>query len=122
MENTTQQIATCPVCHQPVLPGAYFCSNCGKQLNEPPLSTTVQTQIGMYLLSIILPSICYLGIGHWKGVKYFKSKDKKAGTIGTIAIALLVVSTIVTFTLAYVWTTEAIQKATESLNQQLGAF
>ncbi len=83
----------CPQCHQPVLPEYYFCPNCGKNLEEKPLSTTVGAQIWLYTFSLILmPMTCYLIYSKWQGWKYFKSDDPKAKDIGLISIILLGVS------------------------------
>jgi len=54
MENIS---AVCPTCHQPVSPEDYFCPNCGKDLKAKPLSVSITTQIGIYLLSIFLPPL-----------------------------------------------------------------
>ena len=75
-------LRSCPQCHQPVLPTYYFCPNCGKSLHEPPLSTTVGAQTGLYALSIIMPMICFLAINQWRGMKYMKSADPQAKQIG----------------------------------------
>jgi hypothetical protein len=83
----------CPQCHQPVLPTYYFCPNCGKKLEDAPLSTSIGSQIWLYFFSlIIMPVTCYLIYTRWQGIKYFKSKDPKAHQMGLIAIILLVAS------------------------------
>ena len=92
----------CPKCHQPVLPTAYFCSNCGEKLSEPPLSTTMGAKAWIYASSIILPMLCFLTVKYWPGFKYARSNDPSAKRIGYIAIALMLISTIVTFWLAAV--------------------
>jgi hypothetical protein len=85
--------AICPQCHQPVLPEYYFCPNCGKKLEDAPLSTSIWAQIWLYTYSLILmPITCYLIYTRWQGVKYFKSKDPKAHQMGVIAIVLLIIS------------------------------
>ena len=117
---TTPVSNTCPVCHQSVLPQYYFCPNCGAKLNIAPLSTTLKTQIWIYFLSIILPMFCFLFIGKWPGNKYLKSSDPKAKEIGWFAWALLIISTIVTYWLIYIWTQHAVQSAQNSLNADFG--
>lgn len=112
---------TCPVCHQPVLASYFFCPNCGTKLQEPPLSTEPLTQLGLYAFSLILPIICYLLISKWQGLTYLRSKDEKARQVGAIACGLLVLSTALTFYYAYVWTQDAVQQATEQVNQDLSA-
>jgi len=111
--------STCPVCHQPVSPGQYFCSNCGAKVHEAPLSTTPLMQLGLYAFSIILPIICFLLITKWPGVTYVRSKDEKTRTVGMIACTLLLLSTIVTFYLAYVWTQDALQQSLNEVNAEM---
>jgi hypothetical protein len=107
---------TCPQCHQPVVPGAYYCSNCGKKLNDPPLSTSIGTQVWIYAFSIVLPVICFLAVGYWPAIKYVRAPEQKAKQIGYIAIGLMVLSTVVTFWYAYVWITQTIQSSLSSIN------
>jgi len=109
----------CAVCHQLLQPEYYFCPNCGTQVNAPPLSTDAGTQLWIYTHSIILPMILFLSITKWKGYKYFKSEDPKIKEVGAIAIVLLVLSTFISFYLAYVWTTETIQSSIDSINTDL---
>ena len=80
----------CSSCRQTVSPEFFFCPYCGKKLKENPLSTSVFVQLGIYLLSVFLPPL-----GLWPGVKYVRSEDKKAKTIGMTAIVLTIISTIV---------------------------
>ena len=128
-QNSTQQTnpvtpapvpSICSVCHQPILPQYYFCPNCGVKINSAPLSTTVNTQIGIYAFSLILPIICFIFITRWPGIKYFKSHDKKTKLIGGIALTLLILSTVVTIWFAYIWTQEAIQSSVSSINASMG--
>ena len=112
----------CPVCHQPVLPQHYFCPNCGAKIHEAPLSTTAGTQTWIYLFSVILPMICFLFVTRWPGVKYYKSDDPKAKLIGQVAWALLIISTIITIWLIYVWTTQMIQSSINSINTDFGGL
>ncbi len=80
-----------------VVPMYYtFCPNCGKSLNFKPLSTSTLSKIWIYTVSVLLPPL-----GFWPGVKYFKSGDPKAQRMGIIAIALTVISTIVTIWLTF---------------------
>lgn len=84
------------------MPTARYCSNCGKKLSDPPLSTSIETQVWIYGFSIILPIICFLAVSHWPGIKYARSSDGKRKQIGFIAIALMAIATILTFWLALV--------------------
>ena len=106
--------ALCPQCHQPTPPGAYFCPNCGKSLTEKPLSTDVFTQAWIYAFSIVLPIICFLAVSYWPGVKYLRSDNPEAKQIGIIAIALMIISTIITFWLGIVWIQQAVQSSVNS--------
>ncbi len=112
MEN---EPSLCPACHEPVLPTYYFCPNCGKNLREPPLSTSVSAQIGIYLLSIIMPAILFLAITHWSGVKYLKSQDPRARQIGIVAIILMTASTIALVWWGIVWYQQFMQSVAGGL-------
>jgi hypothetical protein len=105
----------CPQCHQSVQPEWYFCPNCGKRLSDPPLATDIGTQLWIYVFSAVLPIICYLAIGYWPGIKYARSQEPQARAIGWISIAIISISTIITFWLAIVWVNSAVQSATNSL-------
>jgi hypothetical protein len=112
----------CPVCHQPILSQYYFCPNCGTKLSRAPLSTTIGTQAWIYAFSIILPMICFIFVTRWPGIKYYKSEDPKAKRIGQIAWALLILSTIITIVLVYVWTQKMIQSSIDSINTDFGGL
>ena len=120
MDQNIENKNICETCHQPILPTYYFCPNCGTKINSAPLSTTVGKQFGIYLFSIILPSICFLFITRWPGLKYFRSSDPKAKIIGEIALTLLILSTIFTFWYAYSWTQHVVQSTIDSMNVDLG--
>lgn len=111
----------CPQCHRPTPPTANYCSNCGKKLNDPPLSTAIAAQVWIYAFSIFLPMICFLGVSRWPGVKYARSRDRKRKQIGFLAIALMAISTIVSYWLAFVWVNQLIQSLRNSLGN-LGGF
>ena len=109
----------CPVCHLAVKPEYYFCPNCGHELHKAPLSTTPLSQAWLYGLSIVLPSILFIAIRQWRGVEYLQSSDPKTKQIGQIAVVLLVLSTLLTFYLAYEWTVAAVQSSIESINADM---
>ncbi len=117
-----QPSPVCPVCHQPTLPEYYFCPNCGTKLAEAPLSVTVWSQTQLYTFSVILPLICFLTIGKWKGIKYLTSKDKEAHTVGIIACVLLILSTVITVWFTYVSVKKLIHISTEGVIQNLDAY
>lgn len=109
----------CPVCHQPIKPEYYFCPNCGTKLRQAPLSISPAAQAKIYFHSIILPWIIFITISKWKGTEYLKSKDTKEKQVGIIAISLLILSTIFTVWMAYVFTQEMIQSSVNSINTDL---
>lgn len=112
----------CPQCHQPVTPADYYCPNCGKKLSEPPLSTSIGTQAWIYIFSAVLPIICYLAISYWPAIKYFRSADPQAKQIGMIAIAILVISSVITFWLGIIWIQQTIQQSVNSVGNLGGGF
>ncbi len=112
----------CSYCHQPLLPQYYFCPNCGNKINSAPLSTTPLSQVGIYAFSIILPMILFIFITRWPGLKYMKSSDPKTKLIGQIAMALLIISTIVTIWLGVVLTQQMIQSSIDSINTDFGSM
>jgi hypothetical protein len=73
------------------------------------------SQVLLYGFSIILPIICYLAIGYWKGIKYLESKDAKAKQIGIIALVLLLLSSAITFWIGVVWIQDTVQSAMTSV-------
>lgn len=90
---TINKKSICPQCHQPVLPEYYFCPNCGKKLEEKPLSTGIWAQLWLYFFTlVIMPLTAYLAYRHWHGVEYFRSEDPKAKRVGLISILLLIIT------------------------------
>jgi hypothetical protein len=65
--------------------------------------------------------MCFIFVTKWPGVKYYKSPDEKAKQIGTIAWALIIISTIVTIWLGTVWTENFIQSQVTATNADLSA-
>lgn len=113
--------AICPVCHLPVQSEAYFCPNCGAKLREKPLSVSVATQAWIYALSIVMPMIAFLALHYWPGIKYVRSDDARAKQIGLIAIALIALSTIITYWLSIVWLQGFIQSSVNNVGN-LGGY
>ncbi len=115
----------CPVCHQSILPIYYFCPNCGTKLSSAPLSTSIMTQLGIYLFSIILPMIAFLLVMRWPGLKYSRSSDSKTKAIGIVAWILLIISTFAVIWLSW-WSYIALQQSIQSslniLNADFGSF
>ncbi len=75
----------------------------------------------LYAFSIVLPVICFLAVSYWQGIKYFRSDNPKAKQIGIIAIALMAISTIITFWIAIVWIQQVVQSSVNSVGN-LGGF
>jgi hypothetical protein len=118
----TQKVSTeeiCSMCHQPILPTYYFCPNCGNNLASPPLPTTVFAQTKLYLHSVVLPSICFITIGRWKGIQYVQASDQKTKTIGLIACVLIALSTLFTFWLVVSTTQKIVNTSIQSINTEL---
>jgi hypothetical protein len=111
MSAPAQAVPVCPQCHLPVRPEYYFCPNCGQKLSVPPLSTSVGAQILLYLFSAVLPWIAYLAITKWEGIKYMRSPNPQARTIGWIALAILIVSSIIAFWLTISWIDQSVNSA-----------
>src|SRR5581483_4383428 len=97
----------CPICHQTIQPGWYFCANCGRALQAKPPSTTWWSQLGIYALSLALPPL-----GLWPAFKYIRSHDNTARTVGWIAVGLTVVSVIASIYLFQ----QLMQQLTATLN------
>src|SRR5882724_10844548 len=81
----------CPVCHYQILSTYYFCPNCGKNFKPAMLSTSLEKQISVYLLSIFLPPF-----GLVPGIKYLRQADQKSKIVGTVALLLTGVSLLLT--------------------------
>jgi len=101
----------CSYCGATVPINYTFCPNCGKQLTYKPPSTTLWSQIWIYGVSVLLPPL-----GMWPGIKYFKSSDPKAQKMGMIAIALTVLSTIVTLWLTFAFVQSYINDINSALS------
>ena len=112
----------CSICHQPTLPTYYFCPNCGVALSSAPLSTSFGRQLWIYFFSLILPSLCFLFISKWPGVKYFRSNDRKAKIIGIIAWLLLLGSTVGTFWYVIYITRKIVNQTMESVHADMKDF
>jgi len=103
----------CPHCKASVDSQVFFCPNCGKKINEPPVKLTVAKQVGVYLVSILLPPL-----GLWPGFRYFKNKDPHVQLVGIIAIILTVMSTAVTIWYSIV----LVQNINKQINSQINQF
>jgi hypothetical protein len=101
----------CPFCHFTLNETFYFCPNCGKKINEPPI--TILKEISVYLISILLPPL-----GLWPGIKYLFSKNARTKRAGMIAIALTIISTVITL-----WLSVALfNNLSKSVNSQMNQY
>lgn len=115
-QETTDSVTTetkeiiCNICHTKNPSTFYFCPNCGRELQKKPLSTSIFKQLGIYLLSIALPPL-----GLWPGIKYLRGKTTAEKLIGTTAIILTLIVSVVT-----IWYTMILISDFQSiLNMQL---
>lgn len=116
-----QAVMICPVCHEPILPTYYFCPNCGAKLaGAKPLSTSLLTQLWIYLFSIILPAIAFLAIGYWPGIKYLQSPDWNRKQVGIVALILMLASTALLTWWGIVWFEGFVQSSTGGLMGGMG--
>ena len=101
----------CPFCHFTLNETFYFCPNCGKKISEPPITTV--KEIGVYLVSILLPPL-----GLWPGIKYLFSKNARTKRAGMIAIVLTIISTVITL-----WLSVALfNNLSKSVNSQMNQY
>lgn len=81
----------CKYCKTNITALDFFCPNCGKQLKTKPMPIGLGKQIGIYLLSFLLPPL-----GLWPAIKYLRQEDTGSKRIGIAAIVLTVISVIIT--------------------------
>lgn len=85
-----EQHLFCPYCKAEVDFQDTFCKQCGKNLKQKNLSTSLGTEITVYLVSFLLAPFGIV----W-GLKYFKENNPRArriawGSVIVTAIALLI--------------------------------
>lgn len=103
----------CPFCSSLIDSTAFFCPICGKNVKQKPFSTGILAQVGLYLVSVLLPPL-FIG---WT-IKYLKSTDAKTKQIGIISLVLTIVSLV-----AAVWFSISFTKTlTQQVNQQLNQY
>jgi len=103
-----EQILSCPVCHATLPPNSYYCFNCGKKLQDNPL--TLINKVKIYAISVLVPPF-----GLWYLYKYSKFNDAATKKVGKVAGIVTIISLIVT-----VWSVIALTKAlTIMVNRQL---
>jgi hypothetical protein len=67
----------CKYCHEAVTPEDYFCPHCGKKLKDKPPATTVQGQIKVYLITVLLWPFGLIYV--WRYLRQPEAKAKKIG-------------------------------------------
>lgn len=102
---------TCPKCGGVVAIAANFCPACGNLLKPSALATSFSKQLIIYLVSFFLPPF---GLG-W-AMKYLRSADPRARTIGIVSILLTVLSLLLTFWIA----SSLMNSYSQILNNSLG--
>lgn len=85
MEPNIQKL--CPKCKAEVSEDNYFCPNCGQVLKAKPSDTGIPKQILIYLVSFFLAPF---GLGYV--FTYIRQPDKKARTIGIVALILTILA------------------------------
>lgn len=107
----------CPACNFPVIPPFYFCPNCGKKLKDPPYKIEPLKILGLILLSVLLPPL-----GFWPGIKLLGNSDRRAQGIGILAIALTVISLVITVWYSIIFINAQVKSMQGQLNmyQNLG--
>jgi hypothetical protein len=100
----------CPICHTEVKESDYFCFNCGANLKPKPPSLDIQSQLTLYLKSVLIPP---LGI-YW-ALPYLKQSNPKSKAVGCVAIVI----TIVMLVLATIWVKQLTDNFNKQLNNQL---
>lgn len=76
-------------------------------------------QAKLYAHSIVLPMLCFITVNRWQGQKYLKNADPKAKQMGTVAWALLTLSTFLTLYFVYRWTVDTIAATQSALNADM---
>lgn len=100
----------CPFCASQVVPDEYFCSNCGRGIRRKLPSVSLSTQLGIYLVSLILPPF-----GLFQAFKYLRESDSKRRSVGIIAILLTAVSLVI----VAVTSISLINTVNEQVNRQV---
>jgi hypothetical protein len=99
----------CKECGHEISDEAISCPNCGKPQKDKPLAVSLSRQAVVYFVSLFLPPL-----GLWYVARYLRQRDQKSKKIGYIALALTMVSIIVT-----IWFAVGL---VNSVNQSLNSF
>ncbi len=107
--NTRPETRQCQFCGQIVASNYYYCPYCGKKLIQPPITTLAE--IGIYLFSLLLPPL-----GLWPAIRYLSQKNPRAKRVGTIALALTVIASVITIWISIVSFNSIIKTINTQLN------
>jgi membrane protease YdiL (CAAX protease family) len=113
METIPSIPTLCPFCSSPVQITDFFCPTCGKNIREKPPSTTIGTQIKLYLVSILLPPL-FIG---WT-IKYLKAKESKARQMGIISLGLIIIVLVIGF----LFSLSLMKTLSQQVNQQINQY
>jgi len=103
------EIISCPSCHQPAKITDYFCSNCGKKLKSQPLSTSLPSQITLYLKTLLLPPFGLI----W-GYRYLRQSNTQSKFVGLFTIIITIIE--------IVWLTQITINIINTTNQQIQLY
>jgi len=101
-----EEFLNCPKCHQSVATDDYFCRNCGHNLRPRPLSTSLGSQIVLYLKTLLLPPLGII----W-GFRYFRQSDTASKLVGLFAIIITIVEII--------WLIQVTATTVDTANRQI---
>ena len=104
----------CPFCNNKIDAKAFYCPICGKKVREKPVSTKFWPVALLFFLSIFLPP---LNIG--LTIRYMKSADHKAKTIGKISLFVMTAVIVVACIAAYYTTKYVSDQVNSQINQEM---
>ena len=111
---TTPTTSPCPQCHIEVRQTDYFCFNCGKNLHPAPPSTSISTQLGLYLKSFLIPPF-----GIFWGFPYLLQPKISSKLVGLVTITLTLLSLYLTIVAVRGLIDNMNEQITSQLNSQL---
>lgn len=77
----------CKSCQNPISQTYFFCPYCGKKLRQPPLSTSVGKQIGIYFVAIFFPIFSIV-----PAIRYLGQSDNNSKAVGIVTLLLTGIS------------------------------
>lgn len=103
-------ISHCKKCQNEVKLEYYFCPTCGTKLKQPPVSTSIYTQIKYYIGSIVL-----FPMGIVWGFRYLRDDRTSAKIIGMA----LILGTIIFGMFIAIWTVQTVNTVSTQINDQM---